>query len=361
MLLYIFDYLAQYYSGFNVFQYLSLRIVLAALTGLFMSLIMTSLLMRWLNNKKLYQSIRQDGPQSHITEKSKTPSMGGLVIIISIILTTLLWSELNNRYIWILLFILTTFGIIGFYDDYKKYIQSSSDGIKGKNKFFLQIFFSALAIIYLYINYLDVTELTLILPFFKDFSFFMGILFIPWCIFIIVGSSNAVNLTDGLDGLAILPCILIAAAFVVFAYVQGNINIANYLLIPYLKDASEISIFAGAIVGSGLGFLWYNSYPAEIFMGDVGSLSLGAVLGTMAILLRQEIAFAIMSGVFIAEVLSVVIQVLYFKRTKKRIFKMSPLHHHFELSGWAEPKIIVRFWIITFILVLIALASLKIR
>ncbi|MBH44452.1 MAG: phospho-N-acetylmuramoyl-pentapeptide-transferase [Gammaproteobacteria bacterium] len=361
MLLYIFDYLAQYYSGFNVFQYLSLRIVLAALTGLFMSLIMTSLLMRWLNNKKLYQSIRQDGPQSHITEKSKTPSMGGLVIIISIILTTLLWSELNNRYIWILLFILTTFGIIGFYDDYKKYIQSSSDGIKGKNKFFLQIFFSALAIIYLYINYLDVTELTLILPFFKDFSFFMGILFIPWCIFIIVGSSNAVNLTDGLDGLAILPCILIAAAFVVFAYVQGNINIANYLLIPYLKDASEISIFAGAIVGSGLGFLWYNSYPAEIFMGDVGSLSLGAVLGTMAILLRQEIAFAIMSGVFIAEVLSVIIQVLYFKRTKKRIFKMSPLHHHFELSGWAEPKIIVRFWIITFILVLIALASLKIR
>ena len=361
MLLYIFDYLAQYYSGFNVFQYLSLRIVLAALTGLFMSLIMTSLLMRWLNNKKLFQSIRQDGPQSHITEKSKTPSMGGLVIIISIILTTLLWSELNNRYIWILLFILTTFGIIGFYDDYKKYIQSSSDGIKGKNKFFLQIFFSALAIIYLYINYLDVTELTLILPFFKDFSFFMGILFIPWCIFIIVGSSNAVNLTDGLDGLAILPCILIAAAFVVFAYVQGNINIANYLLIPYLKDASEISIFAGAIVGSGLGFLWYNSYPAEIFMGDVGSLSLGAVLGTMAILLRQEIAFAIMSGVFIAEVLSVIIQVLYFKRTKKRIFKMSPLHHHFELSGWAEPKIIVRFWIITFILVLIALASLKIR
>ena len=361
MLLYIFDYLAQYYSGFNVFQYLSLRIVLAALTGLFMSLIMTSLLMRWLNNKKLYQSIRQDGPQSHITEKSKTPSMGGLVIIISIILTTLLWSELNNRYIWILLFILTTFGIIGFYDDYKKYIQSSSDGIKGKNKFFLQIFFSALAIIYLYINYLDVTELTLILPFFKDFSFFMGILFIPWCIFIIVGSSNAVNLTDGLDGLAILPCILIAAAFVVFAYVQGNINIANYLLIPYLKDASEISIFAGAIVGSGLGFLWYNSYPAEIFMGDVGSLSLGAVLGTMAILLRQEIAFAIMSGVFIAEVLSVIIQVLYFKRTKKRIFKMSPLHHHFELRGWAEPKIIVRFWIITFILVLIALASLKIR
>ncbi len=361
MLLYIFDYLSQFYSGFNVFQYLSLRIVLAALTGLFLSLIMTSLLIRWLNTKKFYQSIRSDGPKSHITEKSKTPSMGGIIIIISVIVTTLLWSELQNRYIWVLLFILITFGIIGFYDDYIKFIKSSSDGIKGRSKFFFQILFSTLAIIYLYLNYIDTTELTLILPFFKDFSFYMGLLFIPWCIFIIVASSNAVNLTDGLDGLAILPCILIAAAFVVFAYVEGNFNIANYLLIPYLKDASEISIFAAAIVGSGLGFLWYNSYPAEIFMGDVGSLSLGAALGTMAVLLRQEIAFAIMSGVFIAEVLSVIIQVLYFKRTKKRIFKMSPLHHHFELSGWAEPKIIVRFWIITFILVLIALSSLKIR
>ena len=263
--------------------------------------------------------------------------------------------------IWILLFILITFGSIGLYDDYKKFIMSNSDGIKARTKFSLQIIFSLLVTLFIFLNFENDLEITLILPFIKTFSFYLGWIFIPWSIFIIIGSSNAVNLTDGLDGLAILPCILISAAFVVFAYVEGNMVLANYLLIPYLPGVSEIAIFSSAVVGSGLGFLWYNSYPAEIFMGDVGSLSLGAILGTMAILLRQEIAFAIMSGVFVAEVLSVIIQVISFKFFGKRVFKMSPIHHHFELKGWPEPKIIVRFWIITFILVLVALSSLKIR
>ena len=309
----------------------------------------------------MYQSVRDDGPKSHIADKANTPSMGGLIIIISIVISTLLWADIYNTNIWVLLFILISFGLIGLYDDYKKFIHDSSDGIKARSKFLLQIILSAIVIVFIYLNFKDDIEITLIMPFMKTFSLYLGWIFIPWSIFIIIGSSNAVNLTDGLDGLAILPCILIAAAFVVFAYVEGNMTIANYLLIPYLSEVSEIAIFASAIVGSGLGFLWYNSYPAEIFMGDVGSLSLGAVLGTMAILLRQEIAFGIMSGVFVAEVLSVIIQVTSFKIFKKRVFKMSPIHHHFELNGIAEPKIIVRIWIVTYILVLVALSSLKIR
>ncbi|MEC7832370.1 MAG: phospho-N-acetylmuramoyl-pentapeptide-transferase [Pseudomonadota bacterium] len=366
MLIYFFDYLSQYYSGFNVFQYLTLRIILAALTALFTSLILSPYIIKKLLENQMYQTIRTDGPESHIETKSKTPSMGGVIILISIVISTLLWADIYNKNIWILLSILISFGIIGFYDDYKKFVYSDSKGLSGKTKLFFQIIFATIVLVFMYANIQDNLELTLILPFIKTFSLYLGWIFIPWSIFIIVGSSNAVNLTDGLDGLAILPCILIASAFVVFAYVEGNANIANYLLIPYLPHVSEIAIFSSAIVGSGLGFLWYNSYPADIFMGDVGSLSLGAALGTIAVLLRQEIAFAIMSGVFVAEVLSVIIQVAYFKLTGKRVFLMSPLHHHFEYK-WAkiyknpEPKIIVRFWIVTFILVLIALSSLKIR
>ena len=361
MLLYLFDYLSQYYSGFNVFQYLTLRIILAALTALFTSLILGPYIIQKLKDKSMYQSVREDGPKSHVATKSKTPSMGGLIIIVSITISSLLWADIFNKNIWILLFILVSFGIIGFYDDYKKFILSSSGGINAKLKFSLQIIFSTLVIVFIFFNVEYNMEITLILPFIKTFSLYLGWLFIPWSIFIIIGSSNAVNLTDGLDGLAILPCILVAAAFVVFAYVEGNLVIANYLLIPYLPGVSEIAIFSSSIVGSGLGFYWYNSYPAEVFMGDVGSLSLGAILGTMAILLRQEIAFAIMSGVFVAEALSVIIQVTSFKLFKKRVFKMAPIHHHFEEIGWPEPKIIARFWIITFILVLVALSSLKIR
>ena len=361
MLYYFFVYLTQFYSGFDVFRYLTLRIILSALTALSISLIIGPIVIKKLIDKKLYQSIRTDGPKSHITNKADIPSMGGIIIIISIVLSTLLWSDILNKNIWILLFVILSFGGIGFYDDYKKFILSSSDGIKGKTKLFYQIVFSGAVASYIFYTSSNEMEIMLTAPFFKDFALYLGIFFIPWVIFVITGSSNAVNLTDGLDGLAILPCILIAAAFVLFAYVEGNFNIANYLLIPYLPEVSEVAIFASAIVGSGLGFLWYNSYPAEIFMGDVGSLSLGAALASIAVILRLEIVYAIMGGVFVVEALSVIMQVSYYKLYKKRIFLMSPIHHHFEEKGWPEPKIIVRFWIITFILVLIALASLKIR
>ncbi len=361
MLYYFFEYLTQFYSGFDLFRYLTLRIILSALTALSISLIIGPIIIKKLIDKKLYQSIRADGPKSHITNKADIPSMGGIIIIISIVLSTLLWSDILNKNIWILLFVILSFGGIGFYDDYKKFILSSSDGIKGKTKLFYQIVFSGAVASYIFFTSSNEMEIILTAPFFKDFALYLGIFFIPWVIFVITGSSNAVNLTDGLDGLAILPCILIAAAFVVFAYVEGNFNIANYLLIPYLPEVSEVAIFASAVVGSGLGFLWYNSYPAEIFMGDVGSLSLGAALASIAVILRLEIVYAIMGGVFVVEALSVIMQVSYYKLYKKRIFLMSPIHHHFEEKGWPEPKIIVRFWIITFILVLIALASLKIR
>ena len=361
MLYYFFEYLTQFYSGFDVFRYLTLRIILSALTALSISLIIGPIVIKKLIDKKLYQSIRADGPKSHITNKADIPSMGGIIIIISIVLSTLLWADILNKNIWILLFVILSFGGIGFYDDYKKFILSSSDGIKGKTKLFYQIVFSGAVASYIFYTSSNEMEIMLTAPFFKDFALYLGIFFIPWVIFVITGSSNAVNLTDGLDGLAILPCILIAAAFVLFAYVEGNFNIANYLLIPYLPEVSEVAIFASAVVGSGLGFLWYNSYPAEIFMGDVGSLSLGAALASIAVILRLEIVYAIMGGVFVVEALSVIMQVSYYKLYKKRIFLMSPIHHHFEEKGWPEPKIIVRFWIITFILVLIALASLKIR
>jgi phospho-N-acetylmuramoyl-pentapeptide-transferase len=361
MLYYLFDYLAQYYSGFNVFHYLTLRIILAALTALVISLVLGPIVISYLNRKSLYQNIRDDGPKSHIKNKSKTPSMGGLIIIVSIMLSTLLWSDVSNKNIWILLFTLISFGIIGFYDDYQKFIHSSSDGISGKKKLVLQIIIASFIAYFIFNTSTSPIELELMIPFLKNFALYLGIFFIPWSILVIIGSSNAVNLTDGLDGLAILPCILISAAFVLFAYVESNFNISNYLLIPYLPGVSEVAIFSSTIVGAGLGFLWYNSYPAEVFMGDVGSLSLGAVLATIAILLRLEIIYAIMGGVFVVEALSVIIQVTSFKLFGKRVFKMSPIHHHFELKGWPEPKIIVRFWIITFVLVLIALASLKIR
>ena len=349
MLLSLFDYLSQFYSGFNVFQYLTLRIVLGAYV------------IKFLKNRQYYQSIRSDGPKSHIKDKNSTPTMGGVIIIISVVASTILWSDLSNNYVVLLLATILSFGFIGFYDDYKKLVQSSSAGIQGRLKLILQLFIATILTLFLY-TYLETGTTESVVPFFKQYSFYLSYLFIPWSIFIIVGSSNAVNLTDGLDGLAILPCILIASAFVLFSYVHGNINISEYLLIPYITGSGEIAIFAASMVGAGLGFLWFNSYPAEIFMGDCGSLSLGASLGLLAVMLKQELAFAIMSGIFIAEVLSVIIQVLSFKlRSGKRVFKMAPLHHHYELSGVSEPKIIVRFWIITFILVLVALSSLKIR
>ena len=361
MLLSFFEFLSQFNSGFNAFQYLTLRIVMGALTALIISLILGPYIISYLKNKQFYQSIRKDGPQSHLDDKNTTPTMGGIIIISSVVISTILWSDLSNSYVLILLFGILGFGAIGFYDDYKKLINRNSDGIKGRLKLFLQIIFASIITIFLYL-FMDTGSIQSVSPFLKDNSFYLGILFIPWAIFILVGSSNAVNLTDGLDGLAILPCILIASAFVIFSYVHGNINISEYLLIPYIEGTGEIAIFAASLVGAGLGFLWFNSYPAEIFMGDCGSLSLGSSLGLLAIILKQELAFAIMSGIFVAEALSVIIQVASFKLRKgKRVFKMAPLHHHYELSGLSEPKIIMRFWIITFILVLIALSTLKIR
>ena len=334
---------------------------MGALTSLIISLILGPFIISYLKHKQFYQSIREDGPQSHIDGKNATPTMGGIIIISSVLISTILWADLENNYILVLLFGIASFGLIGFYDDYKKLIKKNSDGIKGRVKLLLQTFFATIITMFLYF-YTETGSLESVVPFFKENSLYLGLLFIPWSIFILVGSSNAVNLTDGLDGLAILPCILIASAFVIFAYVPGNVNISNYLLIPYIENSGEIAIFAASLVGAGLGFLWFNSYPAEIFMGDCGSLSLGSSLALLAIILKQELAFAIMSGIFIAEVLSVVLQVGSFKLRKgKRIFKMAPLHHHYELSGLSEPKIIIRFWIITFILVLIALSTLKIR
>ena len=334
---------------------------MSALTALIISLILGPYIISYLKNKQFYQSIREDGPQSHLDAKNTTPTMGGIIIISSVVISTALWSDLSNNYILILLFGILGFGTIGFYDDYKKLIKRNSDGIKGRLKLFLQIIFASTITIFLYL-FMDTGSIESVFPFLKDNSFCLGILFIPWAIFILIGSSNAVNLTDGLDGLAILPCILIASAFVIFSYVHGNINISEYLLIPYIEGTGEIAIFAASLVGAGLGFLWFNSYPAEIFMGDCGSLSLGSSLGLLAVILKQELAFAIMSGIFVAEALSVIIQVASFKLRKgKRVFKMAPLHHHYELSGLSEPKIIIRFWIITFILVLIALSTLKIR
>ena len=330
-------------------------------TSLVISLILGPYIISYLQNKQFYQSIRADGPKSHLDDKNTTPTMGGIIIISSVVISTILWSDLSNNYILILLFGILGFGAIGFYDDYKKLIKKNSDGIKGRFKLLLQIIFASIITLFLYF-FMDTGSIESVFPFLKENSFYLGILFIPWSIFILVGSSNAVNLTDGLDGLAILPCILIASAFVIFSYVHGNINISSYLLIPYIEGAGETAIFAASLVGAGLGFLWFNSYPAEIFMGDCGSLSLGSSLGLLAIILKQELAFAIMSGIFVAEALSVIIQVASFKLRKgKRIFKMAPLHHHYELAGLSEPKIIMRFWIITFILVLIALATLKIR
>ena len=361
MLLSFFEYLSQYNSGFNVFQYLTLRTVMGAGTSLIISLILGPYIISYLKNKQFYQSIRVDGPKSHLDDKNTTPTMGGIIIISSVVISTTLWADLSNNYILILLFGILGFGAIGFYDDYKKLIKRNSDGIKGRLKLLLQIIFASIITLFLYF-FMDTGSIESVFPFLKENSFYLGILFIPWSIFILVGSSNAVNLTDGLDGLAILPCILIASAFVIFSYVHGNINISSYLLIPYIEGTGEVAIFAASLVGAGLGFLWFNSYPAEIFMGDCGSLSLGSSLGLLAIILKQELAFAIMSGIFVAEALSVIIQVASFKLRKgKRIFKMAPLHHHYELSGLSEPKIIMRFWIITFILVLIALATLKIR
>jgi phospho-N-acetylmuramoyl-pentapeptide-transferase len=360
MLLYFADYLMTFDGGFRVFQYLTFRAILGALTSLVISFIIGPIMIRKLSSNKIGQSIRELGPQSHY-EKSGTPTMGGALILVAISISTLLWADLGNRYIWVILLVTMGYGVIGFIDDYRKVIKRNSDGLSAKAKYLGQTIIGLTAAIFLYKSAVLPAETQLIIPFFKDFMLDMGWMYVVLTYFVIVGTSNAVNLTDGLDGLAIMPSVMVAAGLGVFAYLSGHITFSDYLAIPYLPNAGELIVFCAALVGAGLGFLWFNAYPAMVFMGDVGALALGAALGVLAVLVRQEIVLMIMGGVFVMETLSVMIQVASFKLTGKRVFRMAPIHHHFELKGWPEPRVIVRFWIITVILVLIGLATLKLR
>lgn len=361
MLLIFAEYLQQYHSGFNVFQYLTLRAILGTITALIISLLIGPAMIRKLVSYKIGQTIRDDGPQSHLS-KAGTPTMGGALILISVAISTLLWSDLSSDKVWIALIVTLLFGLIGGVDDYKKLLYGNSKGLSAKVKYFWQTFVGFGAAIVVYRMAELPIETTFIFPFVKDVMIPLGWLsFVVLSYFVIVGSSNAVNLTDGLDGLAIMPTVMVAGALAVFAYVTGHIGFASYLGIPYIAGSGELTIFCGTIVGAGLGFLWFNTYPAQVFMGDVGALALGAALGIVAVLIRQELVLLIMGGVFVMETVSVIMQVASFKLTGKRIFRMAPLHHHFELKGWPEPRVIVRFWIITVILVLIGLASLKVR
>jgi len=360
MLLYLTDYLMHFDGGFRVFQYLTLRAILGALTALVISFIVGPVMIRKLTRKKIGQSIREDGPESHY-EKAGTPTMGGALILVAIGISTLLWADLENRYVWVVLIVTLGHGIIGFVDDYRKVMQGNSDGLSAGAKLFWQSTIALGVAVFLYMSAEVAAETQFIVPFFKDVMIDMGWAYIVVTYFVIVGSSNAVNLTDGLDGLAIMPTVMVAAALGIFAYLSGNIKFAEYLAIPYLPESGELIVFCAALVGAGLGFLWFNAYPAMVFMGDVGALALGAALGILAVLVRQEIVLMIMGGVFVVETISVIIQVASFKMRGKRVFLMAPIHHHYELKGWPEPRIIVRFWIITFILVLIGLATLKLR
>ena len=367
MLLALTQWLAQDIRFFNVFNYITLRTVLAAMTALLISFAAGPSVIRWLAAKKIGQAVRTDGPQTHLI-KSGTPTMGGVLILIAIAITTLLWGDLSNKYVWTVLVVTLGFGIIGWYDDWKKVVYRDPNGLASRWKFFWQSVLGAGAALFLAFSATSTAQTELIVPFFKSVAYPLGIIgFITLTYFVIVGTSNAVNLTDGLDGLAIMPTVMIAAAFAIFAYVAGNAVYAKYLLVPYVPGAGELCILLGAIAGAGLGFLWFNAYPAEVFMGDVGALSLGAALGTVAVIVRQEIVLFIMGGIFVVETLSVMLQVSWFKYTKKkygegrRILRMAPLHHHFEQTGWKETQVVVRFWIITIMLVLVGLATLKLR
>ena len=362
MLLMLAQWLSQDVRGFNVFNYITLRTVLAAMTALIISFMAGPRVIRWLAAKKIGQAVRQDGPQTHLA-KSGTPTMGGALILIAIAITTLLWGDLGNRYVWVVLIVTMGFGGIGWYDDWKKVVYRDPKGLASRWKYFWQSVIGLAVAVYLALSSTSPAQMELIVPFFKTVSYPLGALgFVVLTYLVIVGTSNAVNLTDGLDGLAIMPTVMIAAALAVFSYVAGSAVFSRYLLMPYIPGAGELAVFLGAMAGAGLGFLWFNAYPAEVFMGDVGALALGGALGTVAVIVRQEIVLAIMGGVFVAETLSVAAQVIYFKMTGgKRIFRMAPLHHHYELGGWKETQVVVRFWIITIMLVLIGLSTLKIR
>ena len=359
MLLYLTDYLTQFHSGFTVFNYITLRTILGVLTALMISFIVGPVVIRKLASYK-GQPIRELGPESHFS-KAGTPTMGGALILVAIAISTLLWGDLESRYVWVVLLTTLAFGAIGFYDDYKKLVLQDPNGMPSKAKYFWQSVAGLAAAVFLYATAVSPMETQLFVPFFKDVAIDMGLMFVVLTYFVVVGSSNAVNLTDGLDGLAILPTVMVAGALAIFAYAHGHIRFAEYLGIPYIEGVGEMAIFCGTICGAGLGFLWFNTYPAQVFMGDVGALALGAALGIVAVVVRQELVLLIMGGVFVMETVSVILQVVSYKLTGRRIFRMAPLHHHFELKGWPEPRVIVRFWIVTVILVLVGLATLKLR
>jgi len=383
MLLYLSEWLSRDVRAFNVFGYITLRAVLGTMTALIISFVIGPKMIAWLTRMKIGQAVRDDGPQTHLT-KAGTPTMGGALILVSIAITTLLWADLDNRFVWVVLLVMLGFGAVGWVDDWRKVVYRNPKGLPARAKLFWQSAIGLIAAVYLAFSvsagdnfqFLQLfiawvksgfalnlpPKADLIVPFFKTISYPLGVWgFIALSYFVIVGTSNAVNLTDGLDGLAIMPTVMIAGALGIFAYVTGNAIFARYLGFPNIPGAGELAVICGAIAGAGLGFLWFNAYPADVFMGDVGALALGAALGAVAIIVRQEIVLLIMGGVFVIETLSVMIQVASFKMTGRRVFRMAPLHHHYELKGWKENQVVVRFWIITMLLVLFGLSTLKLR
>ena len=361
MLLALTQWLGEEVRAFNVFAYITLRSVLACLTALVISFVVGPAMIRRLAAYKIGQAVRDDGPRTHLT-KAGTPTMGGALILVSIVVTTLLWADLRNRFVWIVLGVTAGFGLIGWIDDYRKVVYRNPKGLSAAAKFFWQSLIGVAAAVLLAVTASLPAQTAFIVPLFKSVAYPLGIVgFIAMTYFVIVGTSNAVNLTDGLDGLAIMPTVMVGAALGIFAYVTGNSVFSKYLAFPYIPGAGELTVFCAALAGAGLAFLWFNAYPAEVFMGDVGALALGAALGTIAVIVRQEVVLLIMGGVFVVETLSVMLQVASFKLTGKRIFRMAPLHHHYELKGWKENQVVVRFWIITMMLVLVGLSTLKLR
>ena len=361
MLYWLAKQLTPHYSAFNVFSYLTVRAIFAVISALVLALLIGPWMIERLKGGQIGQVVRDDGPKSHFS-KAGTPTMGGLLILVAIFVSTLLWADLTNRFVWVVLGVTFAFGAIGFWDDYLKLAKKNPKGLIARYKYSWQSLFGLAAAIFLFYTAKTPAETTLFLPFLKNFAVPMSAVpFILLSYFMIVGMSNAVNLTDGLDGLAIMPSVMVGGALGVFAYASGNANFVQYLSIPAVPGSGEVLIFCTALVGAGLGFLWFNTYPAQVFMGDIGALALGAALGTIAVIVRQELVVLIMGGIFVVETASVIIQVASFKTTGKRVFRMAPIHHHYELKGWAEPKVIVRFWIITVILVLLGLATLKVR
>jgi len=360
MLFYVADYLTNFVSGFNVFTYITMRAIMGALTALLICLLVGPLMIRRLSVRQIGQTVRDDGPESHLP-KAGTPTMGGALILIAILSSTLLWADLTTEYVWIVVAVTLAFGLIGFVDDYLKLVLRDPSGLSAWTKIFWQSLTAFAVSVVLFLLADQPYETGLLIPYFKGVVIPLGAFYIGLTFLVIVGTSNAVNLTDGLDGLAIMPTVLVGGALGIFGWATGNAIFSEYLGIPYVEGAGEMMVFCAAIAGAGLGFLWFNTYPAQVFMGDIGALSLGAALGTVAVIVRQELVLAIMGGLFVIETLSVIIQVASFKMTGRRIFRMAPLHHHYELKGWAEPKVIVRFWIITVILVLVGLSSLKLR